>query len=99
MASLKRLEGYLIIDNRCSGGTMTEEATATCAHCHAVVRMNPFRTRPRHYCAKCDHYVCDHPTCLLECRPFNKVLDDAQAVAFRAEQAQKSTIYLPTGDR
>lgn len=96
--SKKSLEGYLIIDDRMSGGRMIEEGTLTCAHCHAIVRINPLRTRPRNYCAKCDHYVCDNAACLLDCNgSFNKVLDEAQSAAFRTEQAQKSTIYLPTG--
>lgn len=67
-----------------SGATF-ESATVTCAHCNAVVILNPNRTRPRGYCAKCDAYVCDTPACGLECRPFKKLLDELQ------EQASRST--------
>ena len=36
-----------------------ESATFTCAHCEAVVVLNPKRTRERGFCPKCTHYVCD----------------------------------------
>jgi glycerol-3-phosphate cytidylyltransferase-like family protein len=97
MGSLRRHEGYLLIDNRFGPGVSAEfvrqsgkdapvvpegaryeSATITCSHCHAVVILNPQRTRPRHYCAKCDHYVCDTPACAVECLPLAQVLDDLQ---------------------
>lgn len=79
MPSLKRHEGYLMVDHRASPGLpadfykplgiesppiagegkMVEAATITCSHCNGVVVLNPLRTRPRAYCAKCDHYICD----------------------------------------
>lgn len=59
-------------------GKLFESATVTCSHCNAVVVLNPDRTRPRGYCAKCDHYVCDHPACGLECTPFKQILEDLQ---------------------
>ena len=64
-------------------GAMYESATITCSHCHAVVILNPNRSRPRNYCAKCDHYVCDNPICLMECSPLNKVLDIMQEAQFK----------------
>jgi hypothetical protein len=36
-----------------------ECATFTCADCETVVYINPKRNRPRGYCPKCDHYLCD----------------------------------------
>jgi hypothetical protein len=36
-----------------------ESSTFTCSHCESVVVLNPDRSRPRGYCPKCDHYVCD----------------------------------------
>lgn len=62
-----------------------ECATVTCLHCNVVVVLNPKRTRPRGYCAKCDGYVCDRPGCGLECRPFAKLLDTVQANAERID--------------
>jgi ribosomal protein S27AE len=69
-----------------TAGQLFESATITCAHCNAVVILNPHRTRPRNYCAKCDHYVCDKPSCALECRPFKKVLDELYEQAVRAAE-------------
>ena len=102
MSSLRRHEGYLLIDHRNSPGVpdalilasgkempleanrgLYETATVTCAHCHAIVILNPQRERPRHYCPKCDHYVCDTPGCAVECRPFKQLLDQQQEQAFR----------------
>ncbi len=102
MASKRRHEGYLLIDNRFGPGVsaefvrqsgkdapvvpeghLFESATITCAHCQAVVVLNPNRTRPRHYCPQCDHYVCDNPVCVTTCMPMNKVLDVLQERAFK----------------
>jgi hypothetical protein len=94
MGTLRRHEGYLIIDHRYSEGVtpelvrqsgldspvvgknqVYESATVTCSHCGAVVILSPTRKRPRHYCVKCDHYVCDKPECGLECNPWMKKLE------------------------
>lgn len=94
MSSLRRHEGYLMIDHRNSpgmpkssdpaqvpGGQLWESPTVTCSHCSAVIILNPERSRPRHYCAKCDHYVCDKPGCIVECSPirqkFERLYDQA----------------------
>lgn len=39
--------------------TVFEAATFTCADCEKVVIINRKRTRPRGYCPKCNHYLCD----------------------------------------
>jgi hypothetical protein len=75
MPSRHRPEGYLLIDDRCSGGRLRETATATCSHCHVQVVLNPLRQRERGYCRKCDAYICD--TCVgKDCLPLSKVFDD-----------------------
>lgn len=75
------------------GGTgMFESSTITCAHCHVVVVLNPDRSRPRGYCAKCDHYVCDNAGCNSECLPMKKVLDDLQEQA--ALDLQRGSIII-----
>lgn len=43
-----------------AGRGLFESSTFTCADCHKVVINNPDRTRPRGYCPKCDHYLCDY---------------------------------------
>lgn len=103
MNSLRKHEGYLLIDNRFGPGVtaefvrqsgksapivkegqLFESATITCSHCHAVVILNPDRSRPRNYCSKCDHYVCDNPLCIIVCNPMNRVLDIEQERQFRS---------------
>lgn len=71
-----------MIDHRASPGTaevgegqLFEAATITCSHCQAVVIISPTRTRPRGYCAKCDHYICDKIECHLRCAPFKAILE------------------------
>jgi hypothetical protein len=40
-------------------GRMTSLATVGCNHCGGVWLVNHYRTRERHYCKTCDHYLCD----------------------------------------
>ena len=61
--------------------TMFESAVVTCSHCQRQVILNPDRSRPRGYCAKCDHYVCDSPACNMECVPYAALLDRAERLA------------------
>lgn len=67
-----------------------ESATITCAHCHKIVVLNPQRTRERGYCSRCDHYVCDAPTCNAVCTPRSAILDEA-----RKSELRKLRIILP----
>lgn len=67
-------------------GKKVEISTITCSHCHQVFLKNPDRVRPRNYCSKCDHYICDKPACNVECMPMNKIIDMAQEEAFLQEQ-------------
>ncbi len=83
MASHRRHEGYLLNDNRVSGGACVEVPTLTCSHCHGQMILNPLRTRERAYCQKCDHGICDR--CALarklnggECLPLNAVIEKLQ---------------------
>ena len=72
-------------------GEVYESATITCSQCQRVVILNPNRTRPRHYCQKCDHYVCDSAGCVVECTPMLKTLDVAMAAQFK-EMNKKGVI-------
>ena|SRR5215468_6839395 len=85
MPSLRAHEGYLLVDHRASpgtpevpGGTYLERPNFTCCHCGCVVIMNMARTRPRGYCAKCDHWTCDHVVCATECHPILRSVELAQ---------------------
>lgn len=64
-------------------GETFEAATVTCSHCQTMVILNPLRARPRNYCSRCDHYICDNPACNLECLPMRKVLDDLREITFQ----------------
>jgi hypothetical protein len=56
-------------------GEKYERDIQFCAHCGSQVILNPLRTRPREYCTKCDHYVCDNPICIKTCSPLKKLFD------------------------
>lgn len=44
----------------CREGKKYETDSMACCHCPNVVLKNHFRTRDRHYCAKCSgRYICD----------------------------------------
>jgi hypothetical protein len=111
--SLRRHEGYLLIDNSHAPAISPEEAAKlgkahiaglgvkkleaailTCHHCQRQMVKNLLRTRPRAYCPKCDHYICDW--CEAErvksggmCVPMKKKLDEAQEAAALAEQKSR----------
>jgi uncharacterized paraquat-inducible protein A len=84
MFSKRRLEGELTVDDRASGGALFESATTTCSHCNKIVVLNPDRQRPRGYCSRCDHYICD--SCdERNCLPIRKLFDQLLEAAFRRE--------------
>jgi len=90
LKSLKRHEGYLLIDNRGAGQGYLEMGAYTCSHCQAIVVLNPLRQRERAYCPGCDHYICD--TCeavrqVQGCKTFKQVIEEVQEKAVRQEQA------------
>lgn len=75
MKSLRSQEGYLLVDNRHSGGALFEGAVSTCSHCQRQILRNPARTRERAFCFKCNHYICDECGAVGECRPYARTLD------------------------
>lgn len=66
-----------------------ESPTIRCAHCGTMVIINPNRTRGRHYCQPCDHYVCDQYGCVTNCTPLKKQIDDILEQAARALTIQE----------
>jgi len=44
---------------RGAGRGMFEVATIYCVHCGGHTIKNPERLRPRGFCKKCNHYICD----------------------------------------
>jgi hypothetical protein len=71
-----------------AGTGLFEAPTYTCSHCQRVVVLNPNRLRPREYCAKCNHYICDGCAKLKavtgECRTFKQIIEETQEAASRA---------------
>jgi hypothetical protein len=65
-------------------GATFESATVTCCHCGVIVVLNPLRTRPRNWCAKCDAYVCDNPGCHEHVMSMEEMLDTEQDARIRA---------------
>ncbi len=64
--------GFMSIDDRASGGKLTEMDTFTCVHCNSIVVMHPMRIRPRNVCLKCDGTTCDQEACVVECDHWEK---------------------------
>ncbi len=56
-----------------------------CTHCQRAVLLNPNRVRPRGYCPKCHHFICDGceeiRAATSGCVPFKQVLDRAADLA------------------
>lgn len=64
-----------------AAGKMFEGATYTCSHCTRTVVINPDRVRPRAYCPKCDHHICDwcegqRVASGGACKPFTQIIDE-----------------------
>ncbi len=85
--SKRSLEGYYLVDNRASGGTLEERPIVTCSHCQFQIVLNPGRTRDRSECPRCDKYICDGCAGLYaktnDCQNFQRTLDRDELNAFR----------------
>jgi hypothetical protein len=84
-----------------SEGTHFEAATLSCKHCGSAWYKNPRRVRPRGYCRKCDHYICD--TCETESlhadyvhRSREEILDAAMTSASRGQSFDPMVPKSPT---
>lgn len=86
-------------------GKLFETATLSCKHCGGAWRKNPRRIRPRGYCKRCDHYVCDgcadamaHPDYVHRCK--EEILDAvmtsvAHGKVFDETAPKGATIIVP----
>lgn len=87
-----------------ASGKLLEAATLTCTHCKCSVMKNPYRTRERGSCPKCNlKYVCD--ICAVAMRqpdynhlPYEKRLDDAINDQHRLELYGSPTSLLMPKD-
>lgn len=101
MKSLRRFEGYYLIDHtespgteRVPEGTKLELNCYRCAHCHRIVRINRKRVRPRQYCRKCDQTVCDHCPApeIFGCSNLDNRIEQMHAEAVKQEALSKLRI-------
>ena len=81
-----------------AGQGLYEEAVYTCGHCEAQVLKERNRTRPRGFCKKCTHVICDR--CDAEyhasghvCRNFKAMIEELKEAAELARQA--GTVFDP----
>lgn len=75
-----------------------EAASYTCPHCNSIVVKNPRRTRPREICRKCMAVVCDRASCVLECQPFEVLIE--RVSSGKVLHVDPSTnLLLPAGAR
>ena len=85
--------GYIMNDNRASGGVLTEDDVLGCKHCQACIDKRNWKAFGENRCFKCDEPVCS--ICNLkmratgECTNFEKVVERAVEDRVRAEQNAK----------
>ncbi len=70
-----------------AGRGLYESATYTCSHCHAVVIIEPARTRARGFCRGCNRQICDGCEAIkaqtLECRSMDRIIDEVLETAVK----------------
>lgn len=72
-----------------SGHTRTYPAY-TCGHCSNVVIMREDRTRPRKWCQRCAHWICEKTDlCATHCTPIHALANDL------FHGSEQDTKYLP----
>lgn len=73
-------------------GGMQEVPTYTCAHCNAVVLMNPQRRRERRRCMKCLGTLCEkNLICIQDCTPLREIAKDH----FEGDAARRWGKFVP----
>jgi DNA-directed RNA polymerase subunit RPC12/RpoP len=97
--SASRELGYLMVDNRLSGGKLFESSTYTCTHCNAVVVMNLDRKRERAKCHACRHQICDNCAAVYskthECLNLARRIDKQFEIVTHSRQSETPLLLLP----
>jgi len=86
MFSKRAAEGWLLVDDRLSGGRQVEAATITCSHCQRQLLRNPARERERAWCPSCDRYICDDCNAVrlvAGCKTFRQLMDENDSLYFK----------------
>lgn len=93
--------GFMLKDDRCSGGALVEDDITGCGHCHGVLTKRerskngePWKGRllTHAHCQRCDRDIC--PACGLDtekhgCVPHDRMIDEALSDNYRREQNAK----------
>lgn len=80
--------GYMLNDNRCSGGKVEEADVLGCKHCCAVIFKASW-VEEGAYCHQCDGPICTACDRDPNCKNFMRQLDQANDEAYRREQNAK----------
>ena len=89
MTPFTRNAGYLLNDDRNSGGKKTEADIQTCPHCQAVINMQEWSKAPvQNFCLKCMKPACNNQEC-QECIPFLKKIDEFADAVVKYQQYLK----------
>lgn len=80
------------------GSSVLEAGSYTCVHCQVIVVKNKHRTRPREICRKCMAVVCDRASCVLECQPFEVLVEKVTSGKTLAVDPS-TNLLLPAGAR
>ena len=81
-----------------AGKGVYESATYTCSHCHAVVIIEPKRTRERGFCRNCNSRICDGCNAVkaqtLTCKSMQRIIDETLEAAVKQADTVQSSILL-----
>jgi len=85
--------GYVMNDNRASGGRLKEDDVLGCGHCQCSIGKANWRAYGEHKCSSCDEPVCS--VCAFRipthgCENFKKFVE--RAVEERAREQQNAKI-------
>lgn len=91
MRTLANGMGYLLVDNRTSGGRLDEADLFGCNHCDKLMRRQDWREEGGfcHCCARPVCLACAHAMDIGGCVPSMKKLEQAVEQAYRREQNAK----------
>jgi hypothetical protein len=89
--SIFKQQGYIINDNRCSGGVLEEDDILGCSHCQKLMK-RPQWQADGGFCHSCDAPLCG--PCATRamkdgCTVFLKTLESALEAQYRKEQYAK----------
>jgi hypothetical protein len=93
MKSIFNGEGYLLNDNRASGGLRKEDGVLGCVHGQCLIEKSLWRFgKSGAYCPQCDGPICTYHAIRMQqfgCEPFAKAFTAAIEDQYRKEQNAK----------